>query len=198
MGLVLSVAPTELAVSVGECRKHARILTTADDAELEAYIRAAIDQAQVVLNRQLVSATYLLKMDGFCDPLYSDGWTVKAPNPPLVSVTSITYLDTTGTSQTLSSTRYVVGTSTEPGRLTPAVSYTWPDTQSERIETVTITYVAGYGTAAQVPWGIKVAIMQMVSSWYEQRESIVIGTTVMPIPNSANRLLKTFSWGSYS
>lgn len=197
MGLTLSVAPTEQPVALGEVRSHSRILTTAEDSDLEAYLKAATDQAQVILRRQLCAATYVLKLDSFCDRNYSDGWMIELPLPPLVSVTSITYIDSAGATQTLATDRYIVGISTEPGRITPAVNYTWPETQSGRMESVSITYVAGYGTAAQVPWGIKVAIMQMAATWFENREAVAIGTTVATVPNAAQRLLGTFGWGSY-
>ena len=71
---------------------------------------------------------------------------LKVPKPPLQSVTSITYIDTDGNSQTLAATEYRVDNSTEPGRITPAFSKVWPVTRAVT-NAVTVRIVVGFGVA---------------------------------------------------
>jgi uncharacterized phiE125 gp8 family phage protein len=89
---------------------------------------------------------------------------------PLVSVTSIGYVDTDGNDQTVNSSVYDVDTTTEPGRIARAYGQSWPTPRSQ-IAAVTLTYDAGYGQAADVPDTVKAAIKLMVAYLYEHREA---------------------------
>ena len=95
------------------------------------------------------------------------------PRPPLSSVTSIGYEDENGSSQTWSSALYQTDTDSEPGRIKPIEGETFPNTQSNTYNTVTMTYVAGYGGASAVPVRYKQAIKLLVAHWYRIREPLV-------------------------
>lgn len=198
MPLSVVTAATEQPVSVGEVKLHSRIFTDDQDSIIDSYIKAATAEAQRIVRRQFCSATLRLTLDGFCDPTHSDGWVIWIPQPPLLSVSSITYIDVDGNSTTLGSSLYIVDAVTQPGRVTPAIGETWPDTQSGRINSVSITFLAGYGSASAVPENIRVAIIQMAATWYENRESVVTGTIVAKIPGMARELLQSERWGSYA
>jgi uncharacterized phiE125 gp8 family phage protein len=107
---------------------------------------------------------------------------ILVPRPPLISVSSITYVDGNGTTQTLSAAAYKVDTDSEPGRITPAYGYCWPTTRAE-INAIAITYVAGYATRAAVPASIKQAMLLLIGHWYENREAVgqVGGTVAMAV-----------------
>ena len=55
-------------------------------------------------------------------------WGIVELRPPLQSVTTVTYVDPSGTTQTLASNRYVVDVNNEPGRMAPSVGSVWPVT----------------------------------------------------------------------
>jgi uncharacterized phiE125 gp8 family phage protein len=99
----------------------------------------------------------------------------------------IKYLDTNGAEQTLSSSIYRVDASTEPGRITVAYLQSWPDIRYVT-NTITVTYNAGYGTAAAVPDEIKAAIKHIVGHFYEHRET-VSEVKMENVPLSAKELL---------
>jgi uncharacterized phiE125 gp8 family phage protein len=91
------------------------------------------------------------------------------PLPPLSSVTSVAYTDQNGNAQTWSSALYQKDLTSEPGRIKPIESESFPDTQRSTYNTVVVTFVAGYGDASAVPERFKHAIKAIVEHWYEYR-----------------------------
>lgn len=152
-------------VSLEEVKDHLRIDSddTGDDGYLLALIQAAREYGEEIQNRTYVSRTRTLTLDAF-----PAGDTVVMPYAPLSSVTSIAYTDTAGSSQTMSSSDYVVDTAHEPGRICLAYGATWPTTYAEA-NAVTITYVAGYGGIEDVPERVKLALKMLAAHWYERR-----------------------------
>ena len=154
--------PATEPVTLVEVKAHLRVDFGDDDGLIDSLIQAARELAEVWTWRTFVNTTYTLKLDDFQNEMV-------LPRPPLGSVTSITYLDTDGNSQTLATSVYDVDTDSEPGRVTLTLNQTWPITQ-DVIHAVTITFVAGYGAASNVPETIKSAIKLLVGGMYEHRE----------------------------
>ena len=165
--------PTHEPLSLTELKDHLRVVTTAEDTLLTSIGEAATRYAETRTNRQFMRATYTLKCDGFP----RDSEAIELPRPPLQSVTSITYVDADGASQTLSSSVYTVDTDSEPGRVYLAYDQTWPVTRDIR-HSVTITYVAGYSSSgdidvqrAAIPDGVKHICRLFAASMWEHREA---------------------------
>ena len=167
-------------VTLDEAKDHLRVTHTDDDQYINALCLAATSWAEKFQNRTYVKRARTMVLDNF--PLV-----IRPKYPPLISVTSIVYVDTEGTEQTLASTEYRVDTITEPGRITVAHEVTWPDTRAVT-NAVTITYVAGYGTEAKVPDEVKASIRLMVAHLYEHREAVSEIKMEM-VPLSARHLL---------
>jgi len=154
-----------LATTVESVKQHLRVTHNDDDAYINLLIMAATAQVEVTTNRQMINATYAYKLDDF--PVE-----IELPKPPLSSVTSITYVDVDGDTQTVSSADYTVYTTGVVGRIGRSYGAIWPIARNIP-EAVTVTYVAGYGaTPASVPAGIKHAINLLVGHWYTNREAI--------------------------
>ena len=190
MRLVLVTAPTVEPVTLAEARANSRVFHNADDGLVLSLISSAREVAESVLGRALVNRTYDLKCDGF-----PSAWSM--PMAPLSSVTSITYSDTNGTSQTLAADQYQVisggGTpGCDAGRIVPAYGVTWPATRGTP-EDVVVRFVAGYGAAASsVPSIFNHAIKIMIEDFYRIHGSYVTGTTVATIQTSAENLLAKY------
>lgn len=166
MSLTISVSPAEEPISLVEAKEAARIDDTAEDTLISAYITAAREVVEDKTRRQLVTATWILKLDSF------PSGDIIVPLPPLQSISSINYLDENGDSQTWDSSKYQVDTDRQPGRIAPIETETYPDTQASTFNTVTITFIAGYGTASSVPEKYKNAIKLLVAHWYRTREPV--------------------------
>ncbi len=172
--------PAVEPVTVDEAKAWSRIDTTYDDAIVGTLIKRAREHCEAITQRQFITATYGLLMDGFPTWARADvyrvterreGTDIILPRPPLVSVESIAYLDANGASQTIAAGDYVVSTYDEPGRIALASGKSWPSTLTQ-INAVTIAYTAGYGaTAASVPESIKLAMHLLFGPWFENREA---------------------------
>ena len=186
MSLVQSIAPSIEPTTAAEFKSHARIDITDDDTLIGDYILpTARRYIEDMLTRQLINATFVLKMPRF--PFGSSN--VWLPNPPLVSVTSVTYLDTNGDSQTLATSEDTVDASMDPGRIHLQYSKYWPSTQLIQ-DAVTITFVAGYGaTAASVPVSIRHAIYLIAGDLYENRENSIVGQVSEKVATCAENLV---------
>src|SRR6185369_1494353 len=176
-GLSQTVAPTAEPVSRAEAKAHVRQDSTADDDQLDGLIKAARHYCERWTGRAFVTSTWALTLD--CLPCGGDA--LRLPKSPAIAVSSITYTDTAGATQTLSSTLYQVDVTTEPARIIPAYGQVWPTTRSQ-LGAVTVTFTAGYGAASAVPQPIKQAMLLLIGSWYENREAVIKGTIVAELP----------------
>lgn len=186
MGLVQTVAPTTSVLSVDEAKAQARIDYRTDDSFVESLVSRATRYCENVTKRQFAAATWQLTLDCFPTCIY-------VPRPPLTAVSSITYVDTEGSTQTLATSKYRVDTNSEPGRITEAYLESWPTTR-EVTEAVTVTFTAGYST---IPDDLKHAVAMLVAYWYEQRESVVIGTITKEVEFSVMGLLDYYIMSVY-
>lgn len=227
--LVLVTAPTVEPVSLDEAKAFARIDNTADDVLVSGLITAARQYAETYTRRQFCTATWKMSLDSFytgpvsgayddlrltqpqaigATPFGSPGYrwltAIRIPVPPLQSVTSLTYVDTDGNTQTLASSQYIVDTNSETGRITSAFSTPWPYTRSV-INAVNITFVAGYAYNTATPgtpvppwwWNqIRTAILMLVSFWYNQREAASV-ESYKDVPKTVDALLTAARYGSY-
>jgi len=164
MALKLITAPLVEPVTLAEARAHLRATTTDEDALIQGWIAAARERAEDITHRRFITQTWDLVLDGFPSQF-------EMPNAPLVSVTSVKYLDEDDVEQTLASSAYQVDAVNQPGRILPAVNGEWPDT-SEKINAVTVRFVCGYGLAAAVPFAIKAAMLLMIGHLDSHREDV--------------------------
>lgn len=163
MTTVVYTAPAEEPVTASEVKLHAKIDTSADDALITILIAAARQQAELELGRKIITQTLDTYFDAFPEEIRL---------MPIQSVTSITYADGNGDTQTLSASAYQVDAVGHHARITPAYGYTWPSTRSDQLNAVKVRYVAGYGLQAAVPACIKNWLLIRVAQAYEQRQAV--------------------------
>ena len=183
MSLKRTVAPTEDPLSLAEVKDHIRWESSAaDEAQIMIYLRSAVaqfDGAQGLLNRCIVTQTWELKLDGFPlaefpSPVGLRKSQIHIPLPPLQSVTSVQYIDADGTTQTLAASKYKVLNVASPTRaalIEEAFGETWPATRHES-ESVTVTFVAGYGGREAVPEHIRHLLLFTIQDAYDGRAPI--------------------------
>lgn len=141
MALFLVTAPAYEPISLNEAKLHCRVDVTTDDALIASLILAAREYVENQTHRALIQQTWDLKLDRFpCGP-------IELPKAPTQSVTSVTYLDGAGDSQTWDTDEYSTDLPSGPqaarARIQPANSYTYPQTYDE-VNAVTVRFVAGY------------------------------------------------------
>lgn len=175
-------------------RVHSRVDADDENVLFDLYITAATEAVERECDRQLMNATYVLRMDQF--PVE-----IRLPKPPCLSVTSIVYTDTAGDLQTLDASSYSVDVSMHPARIVPAYGETWPPTYDD-LNAVTVTYQAGYSSSgtlstaqAAVPADLRLAVLHCVAHWFETREPVVMGGAPADVPLVAMELAKPYWHG---
>jgi len=195
--LTLVTAPTIEPVTLDEAQAHLRLDQNVDDVLVETLIQAAREIAEAHTRRAIMLQTWDWKLDGFpaCEP-----W--ELPKAPLLSVTSISYVDANGTTQTWSSSNYTVlapaGARCLPGTVSLGYGVTYPVPRSQP-NAVTVRYTCGYSSSATaataraaVPAAIKAAMLLTIGELYARRENAVVGTIINEVPLSAARLLAPY------
>lgn len=192
MALVLKTASLIEPVTLQEAKLFAQVTDTAEDSLLTSLIVGARTYAEQYTNRQFVTATWYLYLDGFPT-------VIQPPRPPLQTAGfSIKYIDTAGAEQTLSSSLYQVDVKSSPGRVAPAYAQVWPSVRTETLNVVTVEFQAGYGAAASgVPFPVRQAIMLLVSDWFRYRQDAYDGRPFVKAPRAVDSLLSQYKvWQS--
>lgn len=194
-------APVYEPVTRAQAKLWAKVDTdlSADDAIFDMLVKAMREYAENITGRTFVQRslqlilpdTQLLHIDrrtriGFC-----------LPYPPLVSVSSITYIDTDGTQQTLDAADYDVHTWREPGIVVQDWNSSWPSYRSEP-DAWRLNYLAGYAPGSPqdeaahqevLPAALKVWMQARLATLYRDREQLIMGNQVMIQRDFADGLL---------
>lgn len=184
-GLKISTGPAAAVASTATAKTWMRISHSDEDTLVDSLITRATNYVENETRRQLINATYTFSFD-----MFPHGDVIYSPVSPLGSVTSIQYLDANGASQTLSTDVYGVDTIRDPGRIYLKSGQEWPSTLDQE-QAVTITAVAGYGSAStDVPEPLIQAVLMLAAHYYEHREAVdPKGNTFAPVPMGVERLI---------
>lgn len=187
MALKINTEPTTEPLNIERVKTHLRLEEDEheEDEYIEDLIKAARKDCEAFQNRAYITQTWELWLDG-----WPDGDEIKIPLPPLASVSSVKYYDTSDSEATFSSDYYFVDSKSEPGRVVLKDGQSWPTTTLRPANGVCVTFVAGYGAASAVPENIKRAILLLIGHLYENRETVqTTGMNVSILPMGAEHLL---------
>lgn len=165
--LTVVTAPTETPVSLDEVKTHLRRDDSDEDFFLSQLINGARNYIERTQGKTLVDTVYDWTIQSFSAEIC-------LPRTPVDSVTSITYADTNGDSQTLAAANYTVSVGDEntKGRIVEAYNVSWPATYGH-IDDITIRFTAGFGAAVDVPQEYKQMILLLVEHWDRNRGATV-------------------------
>lgn len=187
MGLKLITGPTSEPIDLADAKLHLRIQAdqTDEDALIATVISAARQAAEHELGRSLMPQTWELALDTFpYDPIV-------LPRSPIMSITSVKYLDQEGALQTVDPAAYVLDDYSEPARLARVAGASWPHTSCQA-NAVLIRYTAGYVSALAVPAEIKQWMLLQIGAMYENREAETVGHMQPVVLGFADRLLDRY------
>ena len=160
-------AGTPEPISIDEAKNNLRVSHNVDNAIITGMIESAREYVELWTGRALVPTTITMKLDSFPG---SSG-VILLPRSPVTAFTSIAYFDENNVSQTFSTSYYQSDLASEPARVAPVTTSTWPATYT-KLAAVTLTYTVGYATPAAVPERLKQAMQILVAHWYSKREPI--------------------------
>lgn len=194
MAIRLITPPSVEPISLIEAKSHLRVDHSTDDTLISAMIAAARIYCEQWTARAFVTQSWELVIDKF------PAAEILIPLPPLQSVISVKYDDSSGNEVILATDQYEVDTVNQPGWVVP-ITGGWPTSTWEGINSVRILFVAGYDAsldsppdlAANVPQSLKAAMYLYLGQLYDQREDIVVGTIVNKLPSgNVDFLLRQF------
>jgi uncharacterized phiE125 gp8 family phage protein len=193
MGLSIVTPAVEEPISLDETRAHLRVDLTDEDELIGSYIAAARTHLEGICGRSFVSTTWDYAIDYLWPWVFdmdtrSHQQIIELPRAPLASVTSITYVDGAGASQTLNSNQYIVDGTGAVGRIYPAYNVTWPTVRNQ-LSCATVRFVAGYGDAAAVPQSIKQALLLLTAHFYANREPVALAGNPLEVPMAVSSLI---------
>ena len=147
-----------MTIPLSLLKAHCRVDFTDDDAILALYLSSAVSFFEGATRRLLSQQTRHIRRGDFAP--------TALPFPPFVSVTSVTYVDSDGNTQTLPAANWVVE-STQPIAVVRFVG-DLPDLHEDTFDRVTIQYVAGWENP---PADVVASVLQLAATSYLLREA---------------------------
>lgn len=187
MSVEVTGAPGDEPLDLDDVLAHLEIHepTAEHRSRVGSLSQAAREQVEAETWRSIITQTLAIRFATF--PVDGVIW---VPRPPLQSVTSITYVDTDGATQTISTDDYHSDAASEPGWIEPTFGNIWPTDIIDQRGAITLTVVAGYGDGpSDVPERMRQAMLLYVADMWLVRESSVMGPTVTPMPDTVRGLL---------
>lgn len=177
--------PALFPLTLQQVKEWTRVDANISDAELSAFIHAATDAAETIMNRPLIQREFTLTIDNWFPS------EIKLPEVKVQSVTSVKYVDPDGDTQTLATTEFQVdfGGRYKKGRIVEAFGKIFPQVRDE-LQAVTVIYQAGYGADwNSVPKDIRQGIAYLVGHYYDTRDVVTIAVRLSEnqiIPETSN------------
>ena len=158
---VITPADLSAAITVAEMRLNSRasMTDTTEDPLFVRWLASAAGMAEHYTQRSIGSQTLELALDEF------PSGPIELPRGPVTAITSITYVDATGATQTLAGSAYMLDDYGLQCWAVPAVSTVWPATYGAA-NAVKVRYVAG-----DLHPSVAVALLRAVSFQFENREA---------------------------
>lgn len=155
---IITVEPASEPVTLGDAKGQAEVQGTDHDTMLTSFIGAARVFVEEYTGTRLVAQTVELRCSSWRD-------LADLPVAPISGVSAVSYLDADGASQTLSTSVYeTVLVGLKPS-LRLKANQSWPTARCVS-DAIKVTATAGYAT---VPEPIKLAILMLVASWFDNR-----------------------------
>ena len=158
--LARTSSPSGLAVSLQEAKKHLRISGPSQDDELLLLIEASTERLERDINRGLLQATWQQAMYSFP----KNGDKIDIMMGATTTVSSITYIDTDGVTQTLDPTLWSFSLERS---CVFSTSQEWPCVNQESVsDKVFVNFTCGQADGGCLPRLYKQAILLEVGRAY--------------------------------
>jgi len=181
----VTTEPSSEPIVLADAKGRLRIDSDEENTDLNFLIQTTREIVEQRTNRSLITQSRTIRMDYFP---FND--TIRLLNGPVSAVTSVKYYNDSEVLTTMSASDYWVDTVGD--RL--IVKNSWPST-FEMPNAVEIIYVAGYGTASNVPTPLRNAMYMILAHLYENRQAVVMSgspTAVIEVPMGAEYLMSSY------
>lgn len=175
MNLVRTVEPIGEVLTLKEVRDFLRVEHSDENNLLASMIMGATSKVEKYLSRSLLTQTWVLSIDD-----YPADTTIPLYYGTVQSITSVTSYLSDGTTDVFDNTNYYLVNAQLKPEISLVYNALWPSNILRPKEGVKIEYITGYGDdASDVPYSVKEAILHIIASMYENRETgTIISSTV--------------------
>lgn len=168
-------APTAEPVSLEQVKAHSREFSEEADAVLMTMLKASRAHIEAACGARFATRTGVQMIcDGFSD-------LERLPEAPVSVISSISYVDTSGATQTLSSTVYELRASGLEAAIVLKYGQSWPATQPGSRIIVTAT------VGGTIPEDVAHAILMLTAHFYDHRSAV--GENSSELPFAVNSLI---------
>lgn len=162
----LITPPNYEPISIPEIEKFLRITNTDERNDLGRFLLTAVEHAEKLhLRRALMTQVWELYLDEFPAKEF-----IEIPKPPLQSVASIKYKNSSGVETTWAISNYIVDTKDTPGRIYLADGISWPSEPLYPVNAITIRFTCGYSSLENIPQCIRQGLAYHVGLMNERRD----------------------------
>ncbi|MGF7160275.1 putative phiE125 gp8 family phage protein [Rhodoligotrophos appendicifer] len=173
-------------VTVEEARAHLRVDGAEEDAMIGALITAARVHLESATRRVFITQGWSVFLDQW--PISG---VVALPVSPVQTVDAVKVYGDDDAATLVDPDIYGVDPGSRP-RLRPRAAAGWP-LPGRALRGIEIQLTAGFGdTAPAVPAPIRLAILQLVAHWFEQREPAALGDPVHEVPRMVRALVDPY------
>lgn len=181
-GLQVVTPATQEPLTVGELKAHSRVLSCLDDGAIATYGAAARSFVENFTGRACCVTGFRLTLNQWpSDELFF-------PRAPVQALSAVQYIDSAGTTQTLTSGQYSLVQMDGGQVLQLGYGIAAPESRRQ-LAAVTVEFTAGYAPIEPLPDAMRQAICMLAGHYYENREAVVVGTVANDIPLGVEALL---------
>ena len=159
---VVTVAASAEPLDTVSAVEHLRAQGAGADSEIARLVSAARAYVENYTGTRLITQTLALRSDDWAD-------LENLQVAPVQSITSISYVDTDGATQTLAGSVYDARLYGLAPTIVLKFNQVWPTIQMGSL--ITVTAVVGYGAAADVPSDLIHAMRLLLGDFYQFRET---------------------------
>lgn len=175
--VIVTTAAAAEPLLLDDAKTYLRVDGSSEDDLITDLITEARAHVEARTGTKLYTQTLTLRTDDWSD-------LVRLPVAPLQSITSITYTDTDGASQTLATSVYEARLYGLEPSIVLKYNQVWPTIRTGSL--IVIVTVAGYGVADAQPPETMAAVKRVLGDIYAFRETAQVGTVAGVIPSAAS------------
>lgn len=184
-----TVAPSAL-ISTADLKHHLRVDGSDDDSYIDGLLSATTDMLEGP-NGMLGGKAIGEQTWKFTTGRASGDSKIYLPITPVKSITSIKYYDADNVQQTATVAEFDFYSNEDQAYIKPKTGESWAS-MYDRADAVEVVYVCGYVTT---PDTLLHALKLLVGHFYENRESVVIGTITSELPMAVDVMVSLHKKG---
>ncbi|MYM25777.1 hypothetical protein GTP46_24420 [Duganella sp. FT135W] len=161
MTAIRTTAPSVLAVTLEDAKGALRVDGDDLDAQITIGVKGIIADLEQEIGQCVMKQTWEVRL-----PYFPPDGAIKLPHP-VISITSLNYIDAAGVTQTIAGPGYRLNKSRYASTLTPARGESWPAT-AEDDAAVIVVVQAGYGESSEdTPEEIELYILAKLAEQFD-------------------------------